>query len=385
MMLGRGEKVFTVSAGAARGGERAALAGAEVSAGSARAARVCASPAADGAESALILGDDAPLPYLLALPPGRPARAPLLVSVHGVTRRPLEHALAFAAPARAAGMALLVPLFAEHGHRRYAQLAHPRSGRRSDLALILKTAVGDPTRTLESKQWRGSPRFSGNCGAVTFWVTASCQKPRYAAPTWVCDRPATAVSRLIETVQLVRARHGLDDGPWHVFGFSAGAQFAHRFALAHPQRVAALAVGAAGWYTWPDTQRPWPEGLAGVEGWLGRAVDLPAFLRLPVAVWVGERDTQRDAALRSTPQLDAWQGASRMERARRWVQALRAVAQAHALPANAALRIVARSGHDFAQCARRGALAASVVEFLFAVLPCHDSVASSMVGNCVLA
>ncbi len=285
---------------------------------------MCASPAADGAESALILGDDAPLPYLLALPPGRPARAPLLVSVHGVTRRPLEHALAFAAPARAAGMALLVPLFAEHGHRRYAQLVHPRSGRRSDLALI-------------------------------------------------------------ETVQLVRARHGLDDGPWHVFGFPAGAQFAHRFALAHPQRVAALAVGAAGWYTWPDTQRPWPEGLAGVEGWLGRAVDLPAFLRLPVAVWVGERDTQRDAALRSTPQLDAWQGASRMERARRWVQALRAVAQAHALPANAALRIVARSGHDFAQCARRGALAASVVEFLSAVLPCHDSVASSMVGNCVLA
>jgi hypothetical protein len=38
--------------------------------------------------------------------------------------------------------------------------------------MILKTAVGDPSRTLESKQWRGFPSFLGNCGAVTFWVTA---------------------------------------------------------------------------------------------------------------------------------------------------------------------------------------------------------------------
>jgi hypothetical protein len=66
---------------------------------------------------------------------------------------------------------------------------------------ILKTAAGDPTRTLESKQCRGFPRFSGNCGAVTLWVTAPCQKPRYAPPTCVCHRPATAVSRFIRAVE----------------------------------------------------------------------------------------------------------------------------------------------------------------------------------------
>jgi hypothetical protein len=42
----------------------------------------------------------------------------------------------------------------------------------ADQTFNLRTAVGDPSRTLESKQWRGFLSFLGNCGAVTFWVTA---------------------------------------------------------------------------------------------------------------------------------------------------------------------------------------------------------------------
>lgn len=249
------------------------------------------------------------LPCLLALPHGHDERTPLIVSVHGVTRRPLEHAMAFAGPALAAGAALLVPLFSEHRHRRYQRLVHPRSGRRSDLALI-------------------------------------------------------------DTVAAVAARHGLSSSPLHLFGYSAGAQFVHRFAMAHPHRVAALAVGAAGWYTWPDPALPYPLGWAGMSDWLGRSPDVHAFLRLPTRVWVGDRDTVADDAFRSSPELDALQGGSRLERARRWVQALRSACHARGLAAGATLHGVPGAGHDFAQCDRRGALAEGVVDFLLAPRAC---------------
>jgi hypothetical protein len=52
------------------------------------------------------------------------------------------------------------------------QTERSRNARRAGDLFSLKTAVGDPSRTLESKQWRGFPSFFGNCGAVTFWVTA---------------------------------------------------------------------------------------------------------------------------------------------------------------------------------------------------------------------
>ena len=250
-----------------------------------------------------ILDSSGELPYLLALPDTVHSDTPLVVSVHGVTRRPLEHAMAFAGPTLAAGAALLVPLFSEHRHRRYPQLAHPRSGRRSDLALI-------------------------------------------------------------ETVTSVCRRHGLPEAPLHLFGYSAGAQFVHRFALWHPQRVAALAVGAAGWYTWPDRSLPWPLGWGGIERWLGHEPDTQAFLRLRMRVWVGERDTQPDESFRSEPALDALQGTSRLERAHRWVQALRSTGARDNVGVSPSVHTVAESGHDFAQCARRGDLAQRVIDFL---------------------
>ena len=37
-----------------------------------------------------------------------------------------------------------------------------------------------------------------------------------------------------------------------LYGFSAGAQFVHRFTYAHPERVACCAALSAGSWTWPD-------------------------------------------------------------------------------------------------------------------------------------
>lgn len=44
-----------------------------------------------------------------------------------------------------------------------------------------------------------------------------------------------------------RARFGLPQSRMHVFGFSGGGQFVHRYALKHPGRIARAVIGAAGW------------------------------------------------------------------------------------------------------------------------------------------
>lgn len=245
-------------------------------------------------------GRDA-VPLLLHRPANGAARLPLLVCVHGYTRQPLDHLQAFAPAATAAGFALLLPLFRDSGpHRMYQQLVHPRRGTRSDLALL-------------------------------------------------------------QAIDGMAEGHGLDAARIHLFGYSGGAQFVHRLAMLHPRRVASLGIGAAGWYTWPDPVQAWPQGLAGAPGGEGAAADLEAFLRLPIALWVGERDDEPDAYLREAPELNRLQGTNRLERARRWAAAVRAQAEQRDIEARVSLELLPRAGHDFLACHRKAGLAGRAV------------------------
>lgn len=253
----------------------------------------------------LVPGNGAGQPScLLALPPQVSRRTPLMISVHGVTRQPIEHLLAFAPIAAQAGAALLVPYFSETQHRRYQQLVHPRRGERADLALI-------------------------------------------------------------EMATSVAGSHGLQCTRWHLFGYSGGAQFVHRFAMLHPQRVAALGIGAAGWYTLPDATLPYPQGLQGAEFLSGRALELSQFLRLPMRVWVGERDDAPDRHLREDPVIAERQGTHRIARARHWVAAIEAAAQERGFAADIAFALLPCAGHSFVRCVERGGLAQKVVSFFF--------------------
>lgn len=240
-------------------------------------------------------------PCLYFLPEAGHRDAPLMVSVHGYTRQPVEHAVAFAPLAAARGFGLIVPLFDERHHRRYQQLAHPLRGTRSDLGLL---------------------------GGI----------------------------------DQIAAAHGIDASRLYLFGYSGGAQFVHRFAMLHPERTAALAVGAAGWYTMPDTGAAYPRGLDGLEARFGSAADVEAFLRLPIHVWVGERDDRSDSYLRQDSGLDTAQGLGRLQRARRWTDALRAAATARGIAADVGLTVLQGQGHDFARCADAG-LAAEVLAY----------------------
>jgi pimeloyl-ACP methyl ester carboxylesterase len=237
------------------------------------------------------------LPLLLHRPETLPPQAPLLVCVHGYTRQPLDHLQAFAPAAAAAGFALLLPLFRDSGpHRCYQQLIHPRRGTRSDQALL-------------------------------------------------------------EATEKIAQNQDLDVRRIHFFGYSGGAQFVHRLAMLHPQRVASLGIGAAGWYTWPHLHQPWPQGLGGApQPTLGDAA-IDEFLRLPIALWVGERDNAADTYLRDDPALNALQGPNRLERARRWAAALRELAARRHIQARVSMDALPGAGHDFLACHRKAGLA----------------------------
>ncbi|HMB14772.1 MAG TPA: alpha/beta hydrolase [Pelovirga sp.] len=143
-----------------------------------------------------------------------------------------------------------------------------------------------------------------------------------------------------------------------LLGYSGGAQFAHRFALLYPHLINRLALCSAGWYTFPDDS-PYPYGLAKPEKILQGFTtqvrsNLSAFLRLPIEVFVGECDTDRDPNLRKGKAIDRQQGRDRVERATNWVKALNEAASDLGIESQIKTKILQGCGHDFRQCVHSG-------------------------------
>ena len=226
---------------------------------------------------------------------------PTVVAVHGISRNQQEHARAFTAACINAGVALVVPRFSNSGYRGYQRLRPGKRGLSSDQALLA---------VLEDLQQR-------------------------------VEVPAF--------------------GDLRIFGFSGGAQFAHRFALKHPGRVGRLALASAGFYTFPNADVRYPYGLA-TRAKFGR-LDPRGFL-VPTKVFVGDRDTERDDDLRVGALVDRLQGRNRFERARRYVLAIRSLAGNAGLPPQCSLELLAGCDHEFGICVDRGKLVDRVLRFL---------------------
>jgi pimeloyl-ACP methyl ester carboxylesterase len=54
------------------------------------------------------------------------------------------------------------------------------------------------------------------------------------------------------------------NGRFTLHGHSAGAQFAARYLVTHPERLEEVILSAAGAYPFPDPALPWPDGMAAV-------------------------------------------------------------------------------------------------------------------------
>ena len=245
-----------------------------------------------------------PLPYFVYLPRAAGRDAPLLVSVHGISRNAAEHAHGFVEMAERHGVVLAVPLFREPPFADYQRLGRRKKGARAD----------------------------------------------------------RAVERMVDEI----GRHtGARSQAFFLFGHSGGAQFAHRFAMAHPERVTAIVASSAGWYTFPDPGLEYPDGLRESDLLPGVRFDPQAFLRVPVLVTVGEHDSLRDDSLRHNARLDQRQGRNRIERAANWSASMNQAALARQLEPPVTLVAVPGVGHDFGAHLERGELAARVFRFLF--------------------
>ncbi|MEQ8910258.1 MAG: hypothetical protein RIC95_13755 [Vicingaceae bacterium] len=100
---------------------------------------------------------------------------------------------------------------------------------------------------------------------------------------------------------------------YRAFGFSAGAQFLHRFLLFKPNaKVGRVVVASAGWYSIPDLQIDFPYGIQKTPI---QSSSLGTFFSRDLTVLVGEADNDPNApSLRRNSSADQ-QGTNRLARA----------------------------------------------------------------------
>ena len=253
------------------------------------------------------LRSDTTLQYLLYVPAQGGAGAPVFVTAHGVSRNAVEHATLFMPFAEHAGVVLVAPYFDPDGNEDYQRLGRQGRGHRADQ--VLDAIVAE-----------------------------------------------------------VRQLTGAKPGKIHLFGFSGGAQFAHRYTLAHPDRVARAVITAAGWYTFPDSTTPYPYGTGPTPDLPGIRFVPEAYLRVPMKVLVGGADVGTKN-LRQSPELDRQQGTTRIARARSWANAMRDAARARGLTPLVSFEQVPGVEHSFRQFMEQGDLGDRVFGSLFGVAP----------------
>lgn len=241
--------------------------------------------------------------YFVYVPSPGGQGSPLFVAVHGISRNAFELAQTFAGYCEECGAVLVAPLFTEDHSGDYQRLGRAGRGPRADAAL---------DSILEEVEW----------------LT------------------------------------GADATQIHLFGHSGGAQFAHRYAMAYPHRVARAAIASAGWYTFPDRQRRYPYGIRSSQDLPDVRFDPEDFLRVPITVLVGERDITPEH-MRSTDRVNRQQGETRVERARNWVAAMRAEAKAHHVDSLVSLELIPDGDHSFTNLVRSGRLGERVFSALF--------------------
>lgn len=230
------------------------------------------------------------------------AGQPVLVALHGISRNAAEIASRFAAHPAFEGVSIVAPLFTRERFGKYQQLL---------------TRKADET-----------PSDVGLVGLL------ASLKPELGG----------GVERIL------------------LFGFSGGAQMAHRFAMFHPDKVARLCVVSAGWYCMPVPDLPYPYGIGNDSG---QPQVQARFVDIPTAVMVGNRDTRVDASVRQDALILQHQGRNRLRRARAWVRSVEKFGKMHGRPARIRLLTLPAMSHDFSDCARNGNLIDLVAEAIF--------------------
>ena len=257
-----------------------------------------------------VLASDRHLAYLAYVPEVRATEPRLVVSIHGANRNVDVHAQLLAAYAEMYGVVLLVPHFSATRYADYQRLGRVGRGKRADLAL----------------------------------------------------------HRIIAEAA---ARNGIPGDRFHLFGFSAGAQFVHRYAMAYPHRVASAVIANARRFTMPDPKRRFPSGIRSTPKWPGLRFDPDAFLRVPMKVLVGaiEADDELITLPRRTREPNSKRAVVRAERAREWVAAMQEASRERQIDSVVAYEELPDRIRSFRSSVLRAGLAERAFEAMFGPPP----------------
>jgi pimeloyl-ACP methyl ester carboxylesterase len=256
-----------------------------------------------------VLASDPSLTYLLYVPAALSPEPRLVVSIHGASRNVDLQGRLLSAYSEMYGAVLLVPHFPAAKYGDYQRLGRVGRGRRADLAL----------------------------------------------------------HRIIAEAA---ARTGFSDDRFHLFGFSAGAQFVHRYAMAYPHRVAFAVIADAGRYTLPDPAQRFPRGIRTPRKLPGLRFDPEAFLRVPMKVFVGavDADDGSDASVtlpRRDREPNRERGVVRAERAQEWVTAMKEAARGHGVESAVTCEELPDRIRSFRSSVLRAGLAERAFEAMF--------------------
>ncbi|MEI6043449.1 MAG: hypothetical protein WCS37_03550 [Chloroflexota bacterium] len=113
-----------------------------------------------------------------------------------------------------------------------------------------------------------------------------------------------------------------------LYGFSRGAQLAHRYALLYPDKTLGVATLSAGSYTLPykndaskSTQPlPFPFGVSDLKNYTGKPFNQKSFAKVNFLIEVGAMDNDPE---QTPPAWDSYLGRSRLERAESFYLALK--------------------------------------------------------------
>ncbi len=97
---------------------------------------------------------------------------------------------------------------------------------------------------------------------------------------------------LLAMVDEVAETYRIEHKRFLLHGFSGGGHFAHRFFYLHPQRLAAISIGAPGMVTLLDDTKPWWVGVADLKNVFDIELDLDAMRNVPVQMVVGGNDIE---------------------------------------------------------------------------------------------
>ena len=170
--------------------------------------------------------------------------------------------------------------------------------------------------------------------------------------------------QLLSILKDYKNAYQLEFQRFHLFGYSAGAQYAHRFAFGYPNLVNTVSLAAAGWYSLPTTTLPFPRGTRLRKQLPGILFEPNRYLRTKFRVFIGKEDNKRDVALNTNPKIDLTQGRNRIQRAQNWIDLMQLAMHKRSINNSIELKLLKSAGHDFMQCVENGCLHELVLEWI---------------------